>query len=51
MADKLMYIPNDDTQIQPFCRLQLVIETFGHSTLWTNKLKFNKSPKSCLAKE
>ena len=22
MADKLMYIPNDDTQTYPFCRLQ-----------------------------
>ena len=32
MADKLMYIPDDDTQNYPFCRLQLVIETFGHST-------------------
>ena len=51
MADKLMYIPNDDKQNQTFCRLQLVIETFGHSTLWTNELKFNKSPKSCSAKE
>ena len=27
-----MYIPNDDTQNQPFSRLQLMIETFGHST-------------------
>ena len=26
MADKLMYIPNDDTQRYPFCRLQLVVE-------------------------
>ena len=24
--------PNDDTQNYPFCRLQLVVETFGHST-------------------
>ena len=23
MADKLMYIPNDDTQKYPFCRLEL----------------------------
>ena len=22
LVDKLMYIPNDDTQIYPFCRLQ-----------------------------
>ena len=32
MANKLMYIPNDDTQYYSFCRLQLVVETFGHST-------------------
>ena len=47
MADKLMYIPNDDTHIYSFSRLQLVVETFGHSTLLTNKLKFNKRPKCC----
>ena len=32
MADKLIYIPNNDAQNYPFCRLQLVVETFGHST-------------------
>ena len=32
MGDKLMYIPNDDTQNYPFCRLQLVVEMYGHST-------------------
>ncbi len=32
MADKFMYISNVDTQNTPFCRLQLVVETFGHST-------------------
>ena len=26
MADKLMHIPNNDTQNYSFCRLQLVIE-------------------------
>ena len=31
MADKLMYIPNKETQYYPFCRLQLVVETFVHS--------------------
>ena len=33
MAEKLMYlkVPHDYTQNYPFCRLQLVIETFGHS--------------------
>ena len=29
MADKLMYIPNDDTHNYPFCRLQIVVDTFG----------------------
>ena len=26
MADKLMYIPNSDTQNYPYCRLQLVAD-------------------------
>ena len=26
MADKLIFIPNYDTQIYPFCGLQLVVE-------------------------
>ena len=30
MADRLMYILNDDTQYYHFCRLQWVVETFGH---------------------
>ena len=29
MADKLMYIPKDDTTNYPFCILQVVVETFG----------------------
>ena len=46
MADLLMYIPNDDLQKNPFCRLQLVVETFGHSTkYYTNQSKSNKVPK------
>ena len=32
MADKLMYIPNNDKQNYPFCRLQILVEMFGHST-------------------
>ena len=32
MADKLIFIPNDDTQNYPFCRLKLVFETFEYST-------------------
>ena len=27
-----MYTSNDDTQIYPFSRLELVVETYGHST-------------------
>ena len=48
MADKLMYNvhSNNDTQNKPFCKLQLVVETFGHSTLITNKSK-NRSPQNC----
>ena len=33
MADKFMYIPNDDTQNHPLCILQLVVETFKHTQL------------------
>ena len=29
MADKLMYIPNDDTHNYPFCKLQLVVKILG----------------------
>ena len=43
IADRFLYILHDDTQNYPFCRLQLVVETFGHSI----KTKFNKSPQSC----
>ena len=32
MADKLMYIPNDDTQNFPFFILKLVVEMFEHKT-------------------
>ncbi len=39
------YIPNDDTQNYPFCRLQYVVETFGHSTKWTNQSNSMKVPK------
>ena len=28
MADKLMFIPIDDTQNYPFCSVKLVVETF-----------------------
>ena len=42
MADKLMYIPNDDTQN---CRLKLVVETFKHLTYYTNQSQFTQVPK------
>ena len=51
MADKLMYIPNDDTRNYLFCRLQLVIETFAHSTKWLNNQNSIKVPQSCLAND
>ena len=47
MTDKLKYIPNDNTQNNPFSLFQLMVETLGHSTSWTKQSKFNKSPQSC----
>ncbi len=41
MADKLMYIPNNNKQNYFFCRLQLVVKTFGHST---NKIHRSDKP-------
>ena len=41
-----MYIYNDDKQNYHFCRLQLVVEKFGHSTQWKNQSKFIKSTQS-----
>ena len=32
MADKLMYIPNDDIKNYNICRIELVVETFELST-------------------
>ena len=43
MAYKFIYITNDNTQNYSFCRFQLVVETFGHSTFLTNKIKLNES--------
>ena len=39
---------NDDSQINPFCRLQLMVETIEHSTEWTNQSKLEKVPKVAL---
>ena len=36
-----MYTSNDDTQNCPLCRLQLVVETFGHATNQNVKLLWN----------
>ena len=32
MADKLMYVPMNDKNNNPFCRLQFMVGTFVHST-------------------
>ena len=45
MVNKLMYIPNNDTQNYHFCRLRLVVETFQHSTKRTNQSKLINRPK------
>ena len=45
MAEKLMNIPNDDTQNFPFCKLQLVVETFGYSTYEPTNQNLIKIPK------
>ena len=45
MADKLMYIPNDNTQNYHFCRIKLMVAKFDHSTKLTNQKNSLKSPK------
>ena len=49
MADKLVYIPIDDKQNYTSFLLQLLVETFGHTTRLNNKSKFYKSPQGCEA--
>ena len=39
IANKLMYIPNDDKQNYPFCTLELMVKMFGYATEWTNQSK------------
>ena len=46
MADRFMYILNNDAQNYLFCRLQLVVEKF-----YLDYLKHNLSLKSCEANE
>ena len=48
MAEKWMYIQNDNTQKYPFCRSKLVAETFKHST---QSIKIHLSTQSCQANE
>ena len=43
MAEKFMYIPNDDTQNYPFSGLKLMVETFEH--LMNQPVKTPKVPK------
>ena len=45
MADKLIYKPNDDTQNYPFCRLQILVKTFGHLTKETENQNSIKVPR------
>ena len=42
MADKLMYIPYDETKNYPFCRLQLLVQTLDYLSLLINQSKFIK---------
>ena len=43
MADKLMYIPNDDTKNYTFCRFKLVVETQLNEPTNQNSMKVVKS--------
>ena len=47
MADKLMYIPSDDTQSYPFCRLQLAGENFN-TQLMNQSINIQKKPPKLL---
>ena len=39
MADKLMNIPNDDTQNYPYCRFKLVVEMFENEPTKQSSIK------------
>ena len=49
MADKLIYIPNDDTHNYPLCRLQLVVEAWLNTQVdeptYSNSIKVPKKAK------
>ena len=49
MADKFMYIPNDDTQNYPFCSVKLGVETFEHSNYKTLGTSVINSPVSLVS--
>ena len=40
-----MYIPSDDTQNYPFCRLKLLVETFNTEMNESANQKLLKSPR------
>ena len=44
--DKLMYISNNDKQNYLFCRLQSLVETFGHYLSRNNQTQMKKNTKS-----
>ena len=45
MTDKFMYIPNNDKQNYPFCRLKLVVETLYNQLNEPNNQNQIKIPK------
>ena len=44
MADKLMYMPNDDKQNKHFYRFQLVVKTFCTLNLMNQPIKIDVHP-------
>ena len=48
MANKLIYIPNDDTENYPFYSLQTVVETIGHSMNQPNSNQNSTNKKTLL---
>ena len=51
MADKLMFIFNDDTQIYPFCLLKLVVETLDTHLKKPTNYNLIKNAQSCCDNE
>ena len=50
MTDKLIYIPRDNTQNTPFCRIQEVVETFGLKPTNQNSIKVPKIVETMIRK-